>query len=113
MQLHPLPQEDRYTREPNSFDWYLGYRGLAQLLHEHIPLGAAILQVGVGSSRLQEEMVVHGKYEDITNVDYSTVAISHLKELHKSIEQLKYSVADCRRARKWRGWKGVRGGLGA
>lgn len=88
--------EDRYTREPNSFDWYLGYRGLAQLLHAHIPLNAAILQIGVGSSRLQEEMVTLGKYEDITNVDYSTVAIGNLKELHKSIEQLKYSVADCR-----------------
>jgi hypothetical protein len=45
-------------------------------------------------------MVTLGKYEDITNVDYSTVAISNLKELHKSIQQLKYSVADCRRAQQ-------------
>jgi hypothetical protein len=51
--LPALMQEDRYTREPNSFDWYLGYRGLAQLLHAHIGLSAAILQIGVGSSRLQ------------------------------------------------------------
>ncbi len=53
------------------------------------------LQVGVGSSRLQEDMAKAG-WTDIVNIDYSKVAITHMAELHRGYPQLQYRVADAR-----------------
>mmetsp|Transcript_16461 Transcript_16461/g.49015 ORF Transcript_16461/g.49015 Transcript_16461/m.49015 type:complete len:202 (-) Transcript_16461:289-894(-) len=86
--------EERYLREPGTFDWYQGWHGLRRLLEAHVPKDAHILQVGVGTSKLQEDMVTLGGYESVTNIDVSTVAIEHMRELHRGIPQLRYEVAD-------------------
>lgn len=52
-------------------------------------------QVGVGTSRLQEDMVKDG-YLSILSMDYSKVAIEHMREVHKSYPELTYQVADSR-----------------
>lgn len=53
--------------------------------------------MGVGTSTLQLDMVLDG-YQSITNVDYSSVAIARMRELHRNVRGLRYAVADCRRA---------------
>jgi hypothetical protein len=53
------------------------------------------VQVGVGTSLLQAEMVKDG-YKSIVNVDYSSNAIKHMQKLHGRIPQLSYHEADCR-----------------
>ena len=60
------------------------------------PFRRPCTQVGVGTSRLQEEMVRLGGYKSIVSIDYSPVAIELLRELHKGMPQLSYEVADCR-----------------
>ncbi|PNH09834.1 Methyltransferase-like protein 13 [Tetrabaena socialis] len=87
--------DERYAREPAAFDWYQGYTGLKTMLHRVFPLESRLLQIGVGSSRLQEDMVKAG-WQSIVNVDYSRVIIGQMAELHKGYEQLEYSVADAR-----------------
>ncbi|GIL54568.1 hypothetical protein Vafri_10318 [Volvox africanus] len=87
--------DERYSREPAAFDWYQGFSGLQSILHQAFPMHATILQVGVGSSRLQEDMARAG-WRHIINVDYSRVVINHMMELHKGIHQLDYRVADVR-----------------
>jgi len=57
-------------------------------------------QVGVGTSALQLDMVLDG-YHSITNVDYSSVAIERMREMHKGVHGLHYVLADCRRASVW------------
>lgn len=52
-------------------------------------------QVGVGTSRLQEDMVKDG-YMSIMSVDYSRVAIDRMREVHKGYSELSYQVADSR-----------------
>jgi ubiquinone/menaquinone biosynthesis C-methylase UbiE len=88
--------EERYSSEPGAYDWYQGYHGLKELLSTLIPTTSRILQVGVGTSRLQEHMVRIGGYKNITNLDFSKVVIKQMSELHKSVPELKYLVADCR-----------------
>lgn len=88
--------EKRYTREPAAFDWYQGYQGLKYVLHQYLPLPGKLLHVGVGTSRLQEDMVKNG-YQHIMNIDLSSVAIAHMSELHKNVPQLEYKVADVRK----------------
>lgn len=49
----------------------------------------------MGTSRLQEDMVKDG-YKGILSIDYSQVAIEHMKEMHKGYPELSYQVADTR-----------------
>lgn len=58
--------DERYTREPAAFDWYQGYSGLSAILRHVFPLDASLLHLGVGSSRLQEEMARAG-WQHIVN----------------------------------------------
>ncbi len=41
---------------------YIDYKGLRELLTKHAPSTSRILQVGVGTSRLQEDLVRFGGY---------------------------------------------------
>jgi ubiquinone/menaquinone biosynthesis C-methylase UbiE len=63
--------------------------------HRHLPKTGNILQVGVGTSAIQSDMVTDG-YQHIINTDYSPVAIQRLQEIHRDIPQLSYEVADAR-----------------
>ncbi|GMH42413.1 hypothetical protein BSKO_10332 [Bryopsis sp. KO-2023] len=87
--------DDRYTQEPTSFEWYQGYWGLKPILEKHVPKDASILQIGVGTSRIQEDMVKDG-YKRVVNIDYSSVVIDHMKKLHEGMPELIYRVADSR-----------------
>ncbi|KAG2497480.1 hypothetical protein HYH03_004633 [Edaphochlamys debaryana] len=87
--------DERYTREPAAFDWYQGYSGLQAILLHVFPQDANLLQVGVGSSRLQEDMVRAG-WRRIVNIDYSQVVIKHMAALHQAMPELEYRVADAR-----------------
>lgn len=59
---------------------------------------SAWLQVGVGTSRLQEALVKQGGYRHITNMDISEVVVSQMAEAHKDLPELSYEVADVRYA---------------
>mmetsp|Transcript_13474 Transcript_13474/g.23844 ORF Transcript_13474/g.23844 Transcript_13474/m.23844 type:complete len:236 (-) Transcript_13474:513-1220(-) len=87
--------DQRYAREPVPFDWYQGYHGLQIIINYYLKKNYKLLQVGVGTSRLQEEMVEAG-FQDITNIDYSKVVIEQMKKQHESIPQLSYLVSDVR-----------------
>lgn len=55
-----------------------------------------LLQLGVGTSLLQAQMVQQGGYQKILSIDISSVAIKHMQEVHSHIPQLKYRVGDAR-----------------
>jgi hypothetical protein len=55
------------------------------------------VQVGVGTSLLQAQMVQQGGYQSILSVDISSVAIKHMQQMHSHIPQLQYRVGDARR----------------
>lgn len=88
--------EARYASSPEAFDWYQGWLGLRPLLLAYLPPDAPILQVGVGTSRLQEGMALCGGYKCVVNVDYSCTAIESMRLLHADVPQLTYLQADAR-----------------
>lgn len=53
-------------------------------------------KVGVGTSKLQADMVSAGGYASIVNTDISPVAVEHMAALHKACPQLSYRVGDVR-----------------
>lgn len=63
---------------------------------KYISLCAGWVQVGVGTSQLQADMVQQGGYQSILNTDISSVVVRHMQDLHKAMPQLQYRVADAR-----------------
>uniref|UniRef100_A0A2P2JI86 Methyltransferase domain-containing protein n=1 Tax=Rhizophora mucronata TaxID=61149 RepID=A0A2P2JI86_RHIMU len=89
--------DDRYTNEPGPFDWYQKYPSLAPLLNLYVPcrLRPRVLVVGCGNSAFSESMVDDG-YEDVVNVDISSVVIDAMRSKYSSRPQLKYIRMDVR-----------------
>lgn len=61
-----------------------------------LPCAGRWLQVGVGTSLLQAQMVQQAGYQNILSVDISSVAIKHMQQVHSHMHQLQYRVGDAR-----------------
>lgn len=92
--------DQRYEQESGPFDWYQKYPSLAPLLHLYIPKSSSsttssVLVVGCGTSAFSEGMVDDG-YEDVVNIDISSVAIENMGKRYSNRPQLKYIKMDVR-----------------
>ncbi|EEC79166.1 hypothetical protein OsI_19841 [Oryza sativa Indica Group] len=77
------------------FDWYQAYPALRPLLRARLPASSRVLMLGCGNSLLSEDMVKDG-YEEVVNVDISSVVIEQMREKHVDIPQLTYFQMDVR-----------------
>ncbi|PIA53685.1 hypothetical protein AQUCO_00900338v1 [Aquilegia coerulea] len=85
----------RYVQEVGSFDWYQRYSSLRPLVRKYILASSSVLMVGCGNAVMSEDMVKDG-YENITNIDISSVAIVMMRKKYEHIPQLKYMQMDVR-----------------
>ncbi|KAL5708288.1 hypothetical protein ACHQM5_019098 [Ranunculus cassubicifolius] len=85
----------RYINEVGPFDWYQRYSSLRPLVRKFVNLSSPVLMVGCGNAVMSEDMVTDG-YEDITNVDISSVVITMMRRKYGHIPQLKYMQMDVR-----------------
>ncbi|XP_010523660.1 PREDICTED: methyltransferase-like protein 13 isoform X1 [Tarenaya hassleriana] len=85
----------RYVQEASSFDWYQRYSSLRPFVRSFIPTSSRVLMVGCGNSLMSEDMVKDG-YEDIMNIDISSVAIELMRTKYAYVPQLKYMQMDVR-----------------
>lgn len=69
--------DERYTKDPEPFDWYQRYSGIKEICGTYLQKTDNILMVGCGNSRLSEDMYEDG-YKSITNVDISKVCIEQM-----------------------------------
>ncbi|GKV29540.1 hypothetical protein SLEP1_g38458 [Rubroshorea leprosula] len=95
-QAYGEPQywDDRYANESAPFDWYQKYPSLAPLIRLYVPHNhQRILVVGCGNSAFSEDMVDDG-YEDVVNVDISSVVIKAMQNKYQNRSQLKYIEMD-------------------
>ncbi|XP_057456930.1 uncharacterized protein LOC130747890 isoform X4 [Lotus japonicus] len=87
--------DTRYIQEGGSFDWYQRYSSLRPFVRHCFPLSSTLLMVGCGNAVMSEDMVRDG-YEDIVNIDISSVAIDMMRRKYEYIPQLKYMQMDVR-----------------
>uniref|UniRef100_A0A1J3JB52 Methyltransferase-like protein 13 n=1 Tax=Noccaea caerulescens TaxID=107243 RepID=A0A1J3JB52_NOCCA len=88
--------DDRYTNESEPFDWYQKYSSLAPLINLYVPLrDHPLLVIGCGNSAFSEGMVDDG-YEDVVNIDISSVVIDSMNTKYSNRPQLKYLKMDVR-----------------
>ncbi|XP_060671134.1 uncharacterized protein LOC132799216 isoform X1 [Ziziphus jujuba] len=111
----------RYIQEGGSFDWYQRYVALRPFVRKYISTNSRVLMVGCGNAALfgekmnrareerskigffrywvvivmSEDMAKDG-YEDIMNIDVSSVAIDLMKKKYDHVPQLKYMEMDVR-----------------
>jgi len=84
---------DRYTRDPEPFDWYQRYDGLKPFMIKYLKLTDQILMVGAGNSRLSEEMYNDG-FKAITNIDISPVVTEAMQQKYGGLIGMTYKVMD-------------------
>ncbi|KAJ6905254.1 methyltransferase-like protein 13 isoform X3 [Populus alba x Populus x berolinensis] len=77
----------RYVQEAESFDWYQHYSSLRPFVRRYIPTSSRVLMVGCGNALMSENMVEDG-YENITNIDISSVAIDIMRRKYEHVHQL-------------------------
>ncbi|CAK9093673.1 eEF1A lysine and N-terminal methyltransferase (eEF1A-KNMT) (Methyltransferase-like protein 13) [Includes: eEF1A lysine methyltransferase [Durusdinium trenchii] len=87
--------EERYTRDPEPFDWYQRWAGLKDTFTEFAQPSHAILMLGCGNSRLSEEMYEEG-YHSITNIDLCMTVIKAMQEKYRDKPGLTYKQMDGR-----------------
>ena len=91
----PAYWDERYSLDPEPFEWYNSYAGLKDVLRPHLMAVAKphVLQLGCGNSRLAEDMYTAG-YQDITNVDISKVVIAAMVKRTQDKPSLRWLVQD-------------------
>eukprot|EP00747_Dinoflagellata_sp_TGD_P161817 gnl/TRDRNA2_/TRDRNA2_178756_c0_seq1.p1 gnl/TRDRNA2_/TRDRNA2_178756_c0~~gnl/TRDRNA2_/TRDRNA2_178756_c0_seq1.p1 ORF type:complete len:211 (-),score=45.93 gnl/TRDRNA2_/TRDRNA2_178756_c0_seq1:119-751(-) len=87
--------EERYTRDPEPFDWYQRWAGLKDTFNEYVKPDHNILMAGSGNSRLSEEMYEEG-FHNITNIDISRVVIQAMQEKYRDKQGMSYTQMDSR-----------------
>jgi len=55
--------DERYTKDPEPFDWYQRYSGVRDLVNQYVKREDVILMSGCGNSRLTEDMFEDGNYK--------------------------------------------------
>ncbi|XWS35551.1 hypothetical protein CRYUN_Cryun20dG0006800 [Craigia yunnanensis] len=86
----------RYVQEAGgAFDWYQCYSSLRPFVRNYVPTSSRVLMVGCGNALMSEDMVKDG-YEDIMNIDISSVAIEMMRRKYEYIPQMKYMQMDVR-----------------
>ncbi|KAB2070372.1 hypothetical protein ES319_A08G151800v1 [Gossypium barbadense] len=86
----------RYIQEAGgAFDWYQRYSSLRPFVRRYVPTSSRVLMVGCGNALMSEDMVKDG-YEDIMNIDISSVAIEMMRRKYEFVPQLKYMQMDVR-----------------
>ena len=87
--------EERYTRDPEPFDWYQRWAGLKDILLEYVTTQNTILMLGAGNSRLSEELCEEG-FRNITNIDSSLVVTKAMQEKYREKPGMTYVQMDGR-----------------
>lgn len=91
----PSYWDHRYRQDPGPFDWYQKYNTLAPLFDLYIQRHQRALIIGCGNSALGEGMVADG-YQDVVNIDISSVVIEAMQRKYQNNQKLKYVQMDAR-----------------
>lgn len=86
---------ERFVEEKN-YEWLETFETLQEHIAAFIRPEDSILVIGCGSSSLSSDLYDAG-YHDITSLDYSSVVIGNLKEIHSEARpEMKWVCADMR-----------------
>jgi len=88
--------DERYTKDPEVFEWYQTYQGIRHVLQPWIHEKSNVLIVGCGNSSMGEDLAKAGVHK-VTSIDTSRVVVQQMSAKHREITNLAYTVMDVRR----------------
>ena len=86
--------DERYTKDPEPFDWYQRYSGVKDLIAQYVKKTDHILNIGCGNSRLSEDMYDDG-FSTIANIDISKVCVDQMIEKYRDKTGLSWQQMNC------------------
>lgn len=88
---------ERYANaETEHFEWFCDFDQMESKVKAAVPdVGARVLVIGCGSSRLSGAMYDAG-YESVTSIDISDVVIGQMQRIYKDKPKMQWAVMDAR-----------------
>eukprot|EP00744_Colponema_vietnamica_P006587 GILI01009551.1.p1 GENE.GILI01009551.1~~GILI01009551.1.p1 ORF type:complete len:225 (+),score=68.14 GILI01009551.1:68-742(+) len=88
--------DERYKANDTTFDWFVSYEPLKDLIQSIVRHDHKVLVVGCGNSRLSPQLYDNG-YHTITNIDISEVVIQQMKTRYKELDRMEWLKMDAMR----------------
>lgn len=85
--------DERYKANDTTFDWFVGYEALKDIIQPLAKPEQRILVIGAGNSRLSAQMY-DGGFQNITNIDISEVVINQMKARFKEMDRMEWVRMD-------------------
>ena len=85
--------DERYKANDTTFDWFVSFEPLKDLIQSIARHDHKILVVGSGNSRLSPQLYENG-YHSITNIDISEVVIHQMKTRYKELDRMEWLKMD-------------------
>lgn len=86
--------DERYRANDTTFDWYVSYEPLKDIMGPLLKPESKILMLGCGNSRFSAQLYEAG-FQNITNVDISDVCILQMKARYKDLDRMEWLIKDC------------------
>lgn len=85
--------DERYKANDTTFDWFVAYEPLRDIINPLAKSEGKILVVGCGNSRLSAQLYDAG-FPNITNVDISEVVINQMRQRYKEMDRMEWLRGD-------------------
>lgn len=85
--------DERYKANDTTFDWFVSFEPLKDLIQSIVRHDHKILVVGCGNSRLSPQLYDSG-YQNVTNIDISEVVIHQMKTRYKELDRMEWLKMD-------------------
>jgi len=85
--------DERYKGNDTTFDWYVSFEPLKELLLPFLNPNSRILVIGCGNSRLSAQLYEAG-FQNIVNIDISEVVINQMKARFKEMPKMQWLRMD-------------------
>ena len=85
--------DERYKANDTTFDWFVAFEPLRDLIQSIAKPEHKILVIGCGNSRLSPQMYDSG-LQNITNVDISEVVVNQMRARYKEMDRMDWVKMD-------------------
>ncbi|GKT32899.1 Endothelin-converting enzyme 2 [Aduncisulcus paluster] len=85
--------DSRYSFDKDPFEWFQKYGEIRGIISSYVTDKSNVLVVGCGSSELSSELYADG-VKFITNLDFSSKIIDHLKATISDAPEMKFECMD-------------------
>ncbi|CUE91335.1 methyltransferase, putative [Bodo saltans] len=85
--------DERYKSNDTTFDWFVAFEPLRDVLQSLAKPDYKILVIGCGNSRLSPQLYESG-YQNVVNIDISEVVVNQMRARYKELDRMEWLKMD-------------------